>query len=251
MHLMTSAGLLGRVTSASTSMIPAADVAYVGHVARDGNPLSLDDVVASGPPTPMTAPVVLLIGTSMASGKTTSAKVVVRLLKSRGYRVVGAKVTGAGRYRDVLAMRDAGADAVVDFVDVGLPSTVVAPQLYRDRLGALLGLLADEEPDVAVIEAGASPLEPYRGDVAMEVLDERVVCTILAASDPYAVVGVLDGFGRKADLVTGPAAATSAGVDLIRSLTGLRACNVMDPRAQPMVEEVLDECGLRARSSRT
>ena len=34
--------------------------------------------------------------------------------------VIGTKLTGAGRYRDILAMRDAGADYIFDFVDAGL-----------------------------------------------------------------------------------------------------------------------------------
>ena len=64
-------------------------------------------------------PVVLLVGTSMSAGKTTSAKVIVRLLREAGLVVVGAKLTGAGRYRDILAMQDAGADYIFDFVDAG------------------------------------------------------------------------------------------------------------------------------------
>jgi hypothetical protein len=37
-------------------------------------------------------PTILIIGTSMSAGKTTSAKVVVRQLKRAGYRVAGAKL---------------------------------------------------------------------------------------------------------------------------------------------------------------
>ncbi len=242
MQLLTAAGLLGRATSVSPLLGRIVDVAYVGHVRRDGRSVNLADTVPPRPEAELTAPVVLLIGTSMSSGKTTTARVVVHALKARGLRVVGAKFTGAGRYRDVLAMSDAGADAVFDFVDVGLPSTVVDPETCRDRLTTLSGLLALERPDVAVIEAGASPLEPYNGDVAMEVLGDRVACTILCASDPYAVVGVMGGFGRGADLVTGLAATTSAGVELIEELTGLTACNVLDPASHPAIEEVLARC---------
>lgn len=246
LHLLTAAGLLGRATSVSTVINPPVEVAYVGHAVRDGRRLHLDDVVPAGPGTPLVAPVVLLVGTSMASGKTVAGTVVVQLLKRRGHRVVGAKLTGAGRYRDVLALLDAGADAVFDFVDVGLPSTVVDPVDYAARLEVLLGLIADEAPDVVVAEAGASPLEPYCGDVAMTVLGSRVACTILSASDPYAVAGVVDGFGREADLVAGPAAATSAGVELIGRLTGLPACNLLDPASTARLEALLDDVGLLA-----
>ena len=40
-------------------------------------------------------PVVLLVGTSMSAGKTTSAKVIVRLLREAGLVVIGTKLTGA------------------------------------------------------------------------------------------------------------------------------------------------------------
>ena len=48
--------------------------------------------------------------------------------------VIGTKLTGAGRYRDILAMQDAGADYIFDFVDAGLPSTVVSEREYRRAL---------------------------------------------------------------------------------------------------------------------
>ena len=240
-----------RVTSLSMVIDRPVRTTYVGHVVRDGVPLRLEDTVPEHPGTPLTAPVVLLIGTSMSAGKTTSAKVVIHLLKERGHRVVGTKLTGAGRFRDVLAMRDAGADAILDFVDVGLPSTVVDPALFERRLDLLLALIAAERPDVVVAEAGASPLEPYNGDVAMHALGELVACTVLSAFDPYAVAGVIHGFGRRADLVTGPAAATSAAVELVDRLTGLPALNVLDPSSLPRIGEILDLCGLGAPGART
>ena len=84
------------------------------------------DYVQDVPEREFGLPVVLLVGTSMSAGKTTSAKVIVRLLREAGLAVVGAKLTGAGRYRDILAMQDAGAEHIFDFVDAGLPSTVVS-----------------------------------------------------------------------------------------------------------------------------
>ncbi len=61
--------------------------------------------------------------------------------------VVGAKLTGAGRYRDILAMQDTGADYIFDFVDAGLPSTVVPEREYLDALRNLLSRMAAVEAD--------------------------------------------------------------------------------------------------------
>jgi len=81
---------------------------------------------------------------------------------------------------------------------------------------------------VAVIEAGASPLEPYNGGTLVDLLGDHVAFTILSASDPYAVVGIQSAWGRNFDLVTGPTANTKAGVALVHELSGLPALDLLD-----------------------
>jgi hypothetical protein len=219
-HAMTAAGLFGRVTSLAPLMPPIMRLNYVGHVTRTGQKMTMDDFLPPIPNVPYEAPTLLIIGTSMSAGKTTAAKRIIRHLKGIGLHIVGTKLTGAGRYRDVLAMWDAGADDVFDFVDVGLPSTIVEPEEYRLRLRDLLSLVAARKPDIVVAEAGASPLEPYNGEVVLEELGENVRCTVLCASDPYAVSGVIAGFGYEPDVVAGIATNTTASVELVRKLTG-------------------------------
>jgi hypothetical protein len=241
MQTLTSAGLLGKCTSASLPPPLMADVRYLAHAARDGAPLNMGDFVRDVPQRSLEAPVVLIVGTSMDSGKTVAAKAIVRVLKRMGLRVVGAKLTGVARLRDVLAASDAGADEVFDFVDVGLPSTVVAAARYEEALGRLLSLIAGAVPDVVVAEAGASPLEPYNGEVAMRMLRERVACTVLCASDPYAIVGVMSAFGLEPTLLSGRATSTEAAIDLIHKLVGIEALNLLDHRSHPRLAEILRE----------
>ena len=133
-----------------------------------------------------------------------------------------------------------GAAAVYDFVDAGLPSTVVPEDEFREVIRPLLHHINSLQPDVAVIEAGASPLEPYNGAAAIEEIgDANIRCKILCASDPYAVVGVEKAFGLKPDLVTGPATSTSSAIDLVRKLTGVEALNIMDPECIPQLQDIL------------
>ncbi len=226
-NMMTAAGLVGLITSRSTLMPPLVPARYLGHAVMGDRWLAMRDMVASPVGSQFDIPVVLIIGTSMSSGKTITGRVIVRLLKERGLKVVGAKLTGAGRYRDVLSLADAGADAVFDFVDGGLPSSVCDPDEYRRALAVVLDLIKAERPDVVVAEAGASPLEPYNGLTAMELLGDAVTFIVLAASDPYAVAGVISAFGLRPNVVTGVATSTSAGIDLIGKLTGIRAINVL------------------------
>lgn len=239
MEALNAAGMFGRISSRSTFLPRPLELEYVGHVVRDGVKLRMQGfAVGAGGPA-RGCPVVLLIGTSMSSGKTSSARVIIRRLKQLGQRVVGAKFTGAGRYRDIQAMSDSGADAIFDFVDAGLPSTVCPRNEYGQAIKGLLSRIATARPDVLVAEAGASPLEPYNGDTAMKILREQVACTVLCASDPYAVVGVTKGFGFHPDLVAGVATSTSAGVEVIRKLAEVEAMNLLDPASHPELDRLL------------
>lgn len=242
MEILSGGGILGKLTSRSMVLGPFTEVEYRGHVSRGDRKVTMADFVT----VPVTEvefalPTVLLVGTSMSAGKTTAARIVIRRIKAAGARVVGAKVTGAGRYRDVLTMSDAGADHVFDFVDVGLPSSVCAEALYRRRLDILLTKIGQVDADFAVIEIGASPLEPYNGAVAMEKLTPHTRCMILCASDPYAVVGLTSVFDRAPDLVTGITSNTHAGAELVEKLSGLRCLNIRDKAALPELDRLLQD----------
>jgi molybdopterin-guanine dinucleotide biosynthesis protein len=214
---------------------------YRGHVTVRGESRNMRDYVQAQPNTAATIPLILILGTSMESGKTTTARVMIRLLKARGFNVGGVKFTGVGRYRDILAMGDAGADVVCDFVDAGLPSTSCPRAEFEFSVDYLLARIAAFGVDVIVAEAGASPLEPYNGDVVIERVRDRVRCTVLCASDPYAVVGITDSFDLRPDLIAGRATSTTAAVDLVEKLCRIRALNVMDRSNWPALDQIL--CG--------
>ena len=238
-HALTSAGLFGVLTSKSPFMPGLMPLRYIGHVVRSGKPMCMGDFVYAMPERTVTAPVILIVGTSMSAGKTTSGRVIVRMLKQQNFKIVAAKLTGAARYRDVLSYKDAGADAIYDFVDAGLPSTVCDEQLFRGAMSKLLSVMASNQPDVVVAEAGASPLEPYNGDTVMALLDDRVCFMLLCASDPYAVMGVASAFTRQPDLIAGGAANTKAGIELVKKLTGMPALNLMDRSSYPDLQQRL------------
>ena len=239
---LTRAGVLGKCTSvAPQSLLQVISLSYFGHVLDDGTKLTMSDCVRRLPPRKLEAPVVLVIGTSMSAGKTTSAKAMIRLLKRRGHRVGAAKLTGVARYADTLGMRDAGADHTVDFVDAGLSSTMCEAEVYRRALADIVSSLAGAEVDVVVAEAGASPLEPYNVDLAEQELGDQVRFTILCASDPYAVVGVADAYGIVPDVVAGKATSTEAGIALCERLSGVRALNLLSREGQIELDRLVHE----------
>jgi hypothetical protein len=241
MSAATAAGLFGHITSISPFLAKPIKTRYRGHVLVDGYKATMSGATPSGPERPFTTPVLLIIGSSMSAGKTSSARIIIRRFRQLGLEVLGAKLTGAGRYRDILAMGDAGAEPIYDFVDAGLPSTVCDEQSYRVAIRGLLSRMAEAETDVAVVEAGASPLEPYNGEAVTDLLKANLRMTVLCASDPYAVVGMMNAFGLKPDLIAGIACNTEAGMALIDKLTGLPALRLTDPQALPVLDELLRE----------
>jgi len=241
MHVLTSAGLFGKLVSKSPFTAALIRIKYHGHVHLNGVKATMQGCITKVPLRDFTAPVILLVGTSMSAGKTTSARTIVRQLYNAGLKVLGAKLAGAGRYRDILGMADAGADYILDFVDVGLPSTIHPVEDYRVALRELLSMMAAKEADVAVVEIGSSPLEPYNGDAAIEAIRKNIVCTVLCTSDPYAVLGVMNAFKMDPNFVTGPATNTHAGIDLIEKLSGVPTLNLLDPDSIPALKQILGD----------
>ncbi len=239
MHALTSAGLFGVFTSLSKFLPAPMSLDYYGHIVRNGNKVCMTDFAIEPVADGFSVPTILLVGTSMSAGKTKTGQLTCRILSDAGFKVIGTKLTGAGRFRDVLSFREAGAAEIYDFVDVGLPSTVVSEDEFRAAIRPLLHHIEGRGGDFLVAEAGASPLEPYNGEAAIDELGANIKCTILCASDPYAVVGVQKAFGLKPDLVTGPATNTTAAVDLVQKLTGVPGINIVDPDAEPSFRDFL------------
>ena len=239
MHAMTSAGLFGAFTSVSALLGRPLSLDYLGHVMRDERKVTMRDFAIRKSDVAFSIPTILIVGTSMSAGKSAMGRLVVQELSGIGLDVVGCKLTGAGRLRDVLSFKRRGASKVFDFVDVGLPSTLVPENEFRAAIRPLLATVDGLKPDFLVVEVGASPMEPYNGAAAIDELGDNIRCTILCASDPYAVVGVQHAFGLQPDLITGPATDTSAGVDLIRKLTGFEAINILRKSSIPAFREFL------------
>lgn len=239
MNILTGGGVLGRVTSASPFSKSPVEVEYEGHVVVDDDIARMREYGLTATSTPSNVPVVLVLGTSMSAGKTMTGRVITRVLVENGYDVAACKLTGAGTYGDVLSMEVAGADPIYDFVDAGLPTTVVPEDTFREAVRPVFDRL--QESDVIVAEVGASPLEPYNGEAVVDMLEDHVAFTVLCASDPYAVVGIEEAFGHSPDLVAGITTNTTAGVDLVEELVDCSALNVQNEAAKEPLEELLLE----------
>jgi len=96
---------------------------------------------------------IAVAGTSMNSGKTTTAASLVKGLTSYGMRVGAAKITGTGSGGDIWFMKDSGANPALDFVDAGFPSTYRIPfNQVESILDILTGNLACADVGAIVLE---------------------------------------------------------------------------------------------------
>ncbi len=132
---------------------------------------------------------ILSIGSSMDSGKTTTAAYLCRGLKSSGYKVAYIKLTGTVFNKDRMLAYDCGADMVSDFSEFGFPSTYLCSvDTIMDLYEGLLAEISVVEPDYVVIEV-ADGL--YQRETSMlldhQLFTETIDHVILSCSDSLAV----------------------------------------------------------------
>jgi hypothetical protein len=101
--------------------------------------------------------------------------------------------------------------------------------------------MAATSADVAVVEVGASPLEPYNGSLAINLLRPNLRFSVMSASDPYAVYGLMKAYRMTPDLVTGVTSNTLAGIGLVEQLCGVRAINFLNPENGSILRQLIGQ----------
>jgi hypothetical protein len=122
--------------------------------------------------------VILSLGSSMDSGKTTSASYLVNGLKKAGHTVAFIKLTGTAYTKDIDLNADLGADVIADFSDFGFPSTYLCDEnellnLYE----SLLMSVSSYRPDYTVMEIADGI---YQRETMMLIQNPEFIKTIHA-----------------------------------------------------------------------
>ena len=193
-------------------------------------------------------PVILLVGTSMDSGKTTAATRMIAGLTHRGLAVAAGKLTGVSARRDILEMADSGADPVSIFTDFGVVTTNednAAPTARK-----LVAHLADSgpaAPDAIVLELGDGLLGTYGVHAILSdaTLRGAVSSVVLCASDPVGAWGagrlLEERYSLAPSLVSGPVTDTPAGLTFCNDRMGLPTWNALREQGAPPIELLLPE----------
>ncbi|HEY0428020.1 MAG TPA: hypothetical protein VGC76_09595 [Pyrinomonadaceae bacterium] len=231
LHLLNMGGVIGICKGHHSALSDAIEVEVVG-LACDENETVLNIADRALRPTNFLktcAPVVVVAGTCMNSGKTLAATEIIKQARHAGLRVAGAKLSGVACLRDTLNMEDHGACQTASFLDCGMPSTVDAGNL-APMAKAVLNELNASEPDLIVVELGDGIVGGYAVDSILE--DEQIRAAtsafVFCASDYVGVIGggeVLRRLGISIDVVAGSVTDSQMGEDFVQDKLGINAGN--------------------------
>lgn len=152
--------------------------------------------------------VVLSIGSTMDSGKTTTAAFTARGLAVCGYRVGFIKLTGTCYTKDRELVYDCGALSVKDFSDLGFPSTFLcSKQEILDIYQTLLDSFIDLDIDYVVMEIADGILQK---ETMFLLQDENFMHSIdyvlFSSGDSLSAIHglqILNDWGIKIDFLSG------------------------------------------------
>lgn len=199
--LLSQGGTVGTASSWHTHYAAGpAKLIFKGYVTDEKgqilNTLQPPKLVPLSQPLPS---VLLSIGSSMDSGKTTSAAYLVRGLKQARKKVAYLKLTGTTYYKDTQLARDAGADIGLDFSDLGYPSTYLLPieEVKAIFINLINRAIQAVQPDFVVVEIADGLLQRETTALLKDPSFMQMVSgTFLSIGDSLGAIGALDTLAR-------------------------------------------------------
>ncbi|MEM8924900.1 MAG: DUF1611 domain-containing protein, partial [Actinomycetota bacterium] len=212
--LVAKGGVVAVVDSANAGVQTPTRIRVLGcALDADHRPLSTFDrplvMPRRGPKTEPRARLILIVGTSMNAGKSTTAVAIARALTRAGHRVKASKVTGTASLKEILHLEDAGASAVNDFTYLGHPSTYL---LDDDEVVGVFDALDHaiaNRPDVYWLVELADGIEQRETAMllASPSVTERIHTLVFCARDPLGVRGGIEvlrqRYGLRPDVIAG------------------------------------------------
>ena len=152
--MLSVGGVCGEVVSQHDSVASPTKLRVLGLAAdKAGQPINSRSYGLLAQERSGGAEVILVVGSAMNSGKTTTAGTLARALSRSGFEVAAAKVTGTAAGKDTRYFESCGARPVLDFTSAGYPSTYMTSlEELLDMHHALLGHLQATQPDYVVLE---------------------------------------------------------------------------------------------------
>lgn len=223
LHLLNMGGVIGVCTGHHSSLSDAISVEVLGLACDAGETILniADKSLPLAAKLSISAPLVIVAGTCMNSGKTVAVTEIIKQAVQNNLRVAGAKLSGVACLRDTLNMQDSGAFATASFLDCGLPSTVDVVDLSLMAKAVLNHLGAGiDAPDLIVVELGDGILGGYSVDSILQDPEIRraTAAFVFCASDyvgAWGGVKLLEKQGIAVDVIAGSVTDSKMGEDYI------------------------------------
>ena len=229
--LLARSGMIGKVRHKNANIKDPTRVQVHGYVCNsDGHVLNTRQFPLIKEPkakakTPRRAKLILVVGTSMNSGKSVTAASICWALTAMGYHVRGCKVTGTASLKDILHMEDAGASPVADFTHFGYPSTYLLDEPQLLEIFNKLDLkYANNPSNYWVVEIADGILQREAVILlAHQQVQSRIHRLVFAAHDALGAIAGVDilksKFGLRPDVISGCCSASPLAVEELREFT--------------------------------
>lgn len=206
--LLARSGIVGNVQVKNSSVSEPTHVKVLGYICdADGKVLNTRNYSLIKPKHSKKkedrAKLILVIGTSMNSGKSTSATACCWALTTMGHNVRASKVTGTASLKDILHMQDAGASIINDFTHFGFPSTYLLEEKEVVKIFNDLDLkYANNPKNYWCVELADGLLQKETAMLLRSPdVRSRIHKLVFAAPDTFGAIGGLNILKQEFDLV--------------------------------------------------
>jgi hypothetical protein len=233
--LVARSGIVGTMRFKNTVAADCTKVKLYGYICdKDGNVINTKNYKAAQlsektKGDPKKKNMILCIGSSMNSGKSTAAAHCCWALSTLGFKVNACKITGTASLKDILLAEDSGASEIGDFSYLGFPSTYMLEE--SDVVGIYTQLRERYGTDdywVVEIADGMVQRETSMLLKSKEVRD-KIYKLIYCAQDVTGVVGGLkilkEQFDLVPDAISGRCASSPLSINEYQEFTDIPSFN--------------------------
>jgi molybdopterin-guanine dinucleotide biosynthesis protein len=239
LSILTAGGMIGTVKSKHNDFGRPTGVTFVGFLKNEkGKRVNLKEFgFRASQPKGVLKNIIMVVGTGMNAGKTTTARILVKSLSDRGFKVAACKLTGSVSNRDQDELRSAFARSIVDFSDYGFPSTYLCT---REELLSLFNtMISDLEktsPDMVIMEIAdgilqretAILLKAAQEEHSIKSMIKGVILAADSASAALYAVEKLEGWGHKIIAISGSITSSPLFVREFIENSNIPVCSSVD-----------------------
>jgi hypothetical protein len=186
LSILTAGGMIGTIKSKHSDFGKPTNVSFIGFLNDEkGQRINLKELKFHPSHSKnQINRLLIVVGTGMNSGKTTTSSKLIRGLSEQGLKIVACKLTGSVSNRDQDEMRSASAQSIIDFSDYGLPSTYLCTrEELLDLFNTILSDLDKTDPDLVVMEIADGILQRETAMLLSDPSIKKMVRGILLTAD--------------------------------------------------------------------